>query len=426
MTRHFILTPVGSSGDVHPYVGIGRVLRARGHDVTIVTSEPFRQVSERAGLMFVATHSAGEFDELSRDPDLWHPQRGIRLILRAAARALRLEYARLADQYQPGRTVLVGHPLSFATRVFEEVHGVPSATLHLAPSIFRTLYRQPVHLPGHDSTGYPRWLKRVVWWFIDRAAIDPLIVPELNRFRRELGLRAPMSRVFNAWLHSPQRVIGLFPDWFAPPQPDWPPQLRLTGFPLYDEADQHALAPSLEMFLSGGDPPLVFTPGSANRAAAAFLRAAADTAVRLNRRALLLTRYAEQVPPDLPASIRHEPYVPFSQVLPRCAALVHHGGIGTCAQGLAAGIPQLVMPLGFDQPDNAARLERLGVGSWVVPSDFTGPRVANAVAALLENPRVGDRCRRWAGAVRATDAVADTCDLLEEVAAGPSAPLTRP
>jgi rhamnosyltransferase subunit B len=413
-SRHFILTPVGSSGDVHPYVGIGRALRARGHEVTLITSEPFRDVSERAGLTFVPTHSSAEFDELSKHPDLWHPQRGMRLVLGAAARALRVEYARIGDAYRPGTSVLVGHTLSFATRLFEETHRAPAATLHLAPSVFRSKYRQPVYVPGHDSSGYPRWLKRAVWWVIDRTAIDPVIVPEVNRFRRELGLRR-MSRIFKTWVHSPQRVIGLFPEWFAPPQPDWPPQLRLTGFPMYDESEQHGLAPGLEAFLTGGTPPLVFTPGSANRAAAAFLRSAVDASAKLGRRALLLTRYAEQIPHPLPPTVRHEAYVPFSHVLPRCGALIHHGGIGTCAQGLAAAIPQLIMPLGFDQPDNAARLERLGVGTWVVPARFTPDRVADALGSLLQSEQVRSRCRRWAEALQTTKPLGETCTLLEEV-----------
>jgi UDP:flavonoid glycosyltransferase YjiC (YdhE family) len=382
--------------------------------VTLITSEPFRDVTERAGLTFLSTHSSGEFEELSKHPDLWHPQRGLRVILRAGARALRVEYTRIAEAYRPGRSVLVGHSLAFAARIFEEKLGAPAATLQLAPSIFRSLYRQPVHLPGRDASGYPRWLKRTLWWLIDRVAIDPLIVPEVNRFRRELGL-GRIARIFHTWLHSPQRVIGLFPDWFAPPQPDWPPQLRLTGFPLYDESDQHALPGSLKAFLADGSPPLVFTPGSANRAAAAFFATAAEVALRLDRRALLLTRYPEQIPRALPASVRHESYVPFSQVLPRCGALVHHGGIGTCAQALAAGIPQLVMPLGFDQPDNAARLEQLGVGAWVVPGRFTPDRVANALGGLLQDDTVRARCRRWADEVRRTDPIADTCALLEEV-----------
>ncbi len=222
-----------------------------------------------------------------------------------------------------------------------------------------------------------------------------------------------MSRVFKEWLHSPRRVIGLFPEWFASIQPDWPPQLRLTGFPLYDEPDEHALSPGLQAFLDGGSPPILFTPGSANRAASQFFAAALEATRRLGRRALFLTRYPEQLPALLGPDVWHEPYVPFSQVLPRCAAIVHHGGIGTCAQGLAAGVPQLTMPLGFDQPDNTTRLWRLGVGRWVRPHLFHGERVAAELAALLGDSRVAERCGHWAQEMRGSDPLAETCALLE-------------
>ena len=411
----FILTPIGSSGDVHPYIGIGRALRARGHEVVLLASEPFQDMAEAAGLRVVATHSTEDFDRLSQDPDLWHPRHGLRLVLRATASALRTEYDAIGSVYEPGRSVLVGHTLGFAARVFEEAHDAPAATLQLAPAAFRTDYRQPAFRPGRDLATTPRWIKRTLWWLIDRLAVDPCVRPELNRLRLSLGL-PPVSRVFRSWLHSPQRVIGLFPEWFAPWQPDWPPQLRLTGFPLYDEADQHSLSPDLERFLAAGDPPVVFTPGTANRSAAPFFAAAAAAATRLGRRALLMTRYPEQVPGGLPPAIRHERYAPFSALLPRCAALVHHGGIGTCAQGLAAGIPQLTMPLGFDQPDNTTRLGALGVGRWVLPRSFTGPRVAAALADLLVDERVRTACGKWADAVRRARPIDDTCDLLEDVA----------
>jgi len=415
-TRHFLLTPVGSSGDVHPFIGIGRGLRSRGHDVTILTAEPFREVIARAGLRFVPTHSTEEFDRVSQDPALWHPRRGIQRVLTAAAQGLRREYDQLAACYEPGRTVLAGHPLAFATRLFEEAHHAPAATIQLAPSVFRSRYQQPVHYPGYDASGYPAWLTRTLWWVIDRAFIDPYIVPALNRFRREMGL-GPISRVFQEWLHSPQRVLGLFPEWFGPPQPDWPAQLRLTGFPLYDEADQHGVPPALEAFLRGGAPPVLFTFGSANRAAGALLRTGAAAAARLGQRAVLLTRHADQIPRGLPAGVHHERYVPLSLLLPRCAAIVHHGGIGTCAQGLAAGIPHVVVPLAFDQPDNAARLERLGVGRWVLPTRLTPPRLADAIAPLLSDPAVRERCRRWANAIQTADAVDAACRWLEDIPA---------
>jgi rhamnosyltransferase subunit B len=404
--------PVGSSGDVHPFVGIGRSLRSRGHDVTLLTSEPFRRASERAGLRFVGTQSEEDFDRVTKHADLWHGRKGMTLVLRALASVLRADYARIAETYQPGRTVLVGHSLGFAARVFEEIHGAAAATIHLAPSIFRSDHQQPAYVPGADLSGLPVWVKRTMWWLADRWLIDPVVVPELNRWRRELGL-APMSRVFKQWLHSPQRVIGLFPEWFAPIQADWPPQLRLTGFPLYDEPDEQALTTGLRTFLDRGSPPILFTPGSANRAASKFFLAALDATRRLGRRALFLTRYPEQLPATLGSHAWHELYVPFSHVLPRCAAIVHHGGIGTCAQGLAAGVPQLTMPLGFDQPDNTTRLWRLGVGRWVRPDVFRGKRVAAELAVLLGDSRVAERSGHWAQEMRRSDPLADTCAVLE-------------
>jgi len=409
---HFLLTPVGSSGDVHPFVGIGRALRARGHDATLLASEPFRRISARAGLRFVATQSEEEFDRLTKHPDLWHSRRGMTLIIQTLASAMRAHYTLIAGAYEPGRTVLVGHALSFATRVLEEARGAPAATLHLAPSIFRSDYQQPSYIPGADPSRLPVWMKRSMWWLVDRWLVDRHIVAELNRWRRELGL-APVSRVFKEWVHSPRRVIGLFPEWFASIQPDWPPQLRLTGFPLYDDADETALGPGLQAFFDRGSAPILFTPGSANRAAAAFFAGALDATRRLGRRALFLTGYPEQLPATLGSEAWHEPYVPFSQVLPRCAAIVHHGGIGTCAQGLMAGVPQLTMPLGFDQPDNTTRLWRLGVARWVRPHAFRGERVAAELAALLGDARVAERCAHWAREMRKSDPIGATCTELE-------------
>jgi rhamnosyltransferase subunit B len=412
----FVMTPVGSSGDVHPYIGIGRALRARGHDVTIVTAGAFEQVVQRAGLGFRETVSAQIFDVMSKHPDLWHSRRGLQFVLGTVASHLRLGYERVAEIYEPGRTVLVGHALSFGTRLFEETHSVPGATLHLAPSIFRSDHQQPAMAPGRELTWTPRWFKRTFWWGVDRFLIDPLIVPKLNGFRQELGL-PPVSRVFRDWIHSPRRVIALFPDWFGPPQPDWPPALRMAGFPQYDESDQQQLAPGLLRFLDAGQAPIVFTPGSANQAAASFFRGAIDASARLNRRAILLTRFKEHVP-SLPATVHHESYAPLSRLLPRCAALVHHGGIGTLAQALAAGVPQLTMPMGFDQPDNTTRLLRLGVARWVAPSKFTGERVAPLLDSLLDNPDVSSACAKYAALLKTGSALDRTCDLLEELGSG--------
>ena len=320
------------------------------------------------------------------------------------AQYLRLGYERVAEVYEPGRTVLVGHALSFGTRLFEEKHGVPcgnpapgAVDLPLGLSATRVCPRAGAHARAS-------MVQAAFWWGVDRFLTDPMIVPKLNAVRHELGL-PPVSRVFRHWVHSPQRVIALFPDWFGPPQPDWPASLQFAGFPQYDESDQQQLAPGLLRFLDAGDAPIVFTPGSANQTAASFFRAAVDASARLNRRALLLTRFTDHLP-TLPATVHHEGYAPLSRLLPRCAALVHHGGIGTLAQALAAGVPQLTMPMGFDQPDNTTRLLRLGVARWVAPSRFTGERVAPLLDSLLSDPAVAAACAKYAALLENASALA--------------------
>jgi UDP:flavonoid glycosyltransferase YjiC (YdhE family) len=137
---------------------------------------------------------------------------------------------------------------------------------------------------------------------------------------------------------------------------------------------------------------------------------------RLGRRAALLTQDGELVPADLPAGIRRFGFVPLSRVLSRAAGLVHHGGIGTGALALAAGLPQLVVPSVIDQPDNAARLERLGVAMTLRPREYRGPRVADALRRLLDSSQVRSRCRATAEKFRSGEPLEDACRWVERLA----------
>jgi UDP:flavonoid glycosyltransferase YjiC (YdhE family) len=426
---HVALTPVGSSGDVNPFVVVGRELRRRGHRVTLMAPDVFAHLASNADLEFVSVGSAEEYERATNNPDLWNPRRGVRVVFNEIAPRLRRAYAALEQVYEPNRTVLVGHSLSLFTRVFEETHHVPAVTVHLSPGVFRSDFRQPALPSGPDISRWPRWARRMLWWGVDRFALDPFIAPALNEWRAELGL-APVSRVLNSWFHSPQRVLALFPDWFGDPQPDWPPQVRCTGFVLSDEScspgeDQRAAdtvlpsstgyrVPSIEAYLASGEPPVVFTPGSANRHAAPFFRAAIEATAATRRRALLVTSYREHLPASLPEHAHHVTYASFSTLFPRAAAVVHHAGIGTSAQALAAGVPQLVMPMGFDQPDNALRLAALGVGEAIPPARFTAARVRAALDRLLSDEDVSAACRRCRDRIHGVVAVERACDLIEE------------
>lgn len=112
---------------------------------------------------------------------------------------------------------------------------------------------------------------------------------------------------------------------------------------------------------------------------------------------------------------RHAEFVPFSWLVPRAAALVHHGGVGTVSQGLAGGVPQVVMPMGFDQFDNAARLKRLGVGASLSRNRFRGPRLAAVLTGLLGDERVATRCRNVAARFAGARGLAAAADEVEAV-----------
>ncbi len=266
----------------------------------------------------------------------------------------------------------------------------------------------------------PRFLKRIYFAIGDMFVIDRCLARPINAMRRDLGLR-PVRGIFRKWMHSPDLCIGLFPDWFALPQRDWPPNSRVTGFPLYDERGLEPLSAELLSFLDAGSPPIAFTPGSAMRQGLPFFQAAAEACKKLGRRGLLLSRHRGHIPADLTPGVIHIDYAPFSELLPRCAALVHHGGVGTLSQALASGIPQLVMPMAHDQIDNASRLCRLGVAAQLEPKLFRGPAVADALGALLGSDAVAAKCREIAERFSAADPLGQTCDLIESLAPARSA-----
>ncbi len=409
----YLLTPTGSSGDVHPFVGIGRTLQARGHDVFVFGAEPHRSTVENSGLIFVSTVSTELYDEATLNPDLWHPRRGFETVIRMIAPSLDGAFKELEAHYVPGGSVIVGHPLSIYARIFEDKTGCPSATIHLAPSSIRTSFQVPVLPPGLDISRLPLWLKRLFWRLVDGRVVDPVLVPELNRYRAALGL-APVHRVFKDWINSPRLVIGLFPEWFGPRQPDWPGHFHHASFALWDDAGGGAVDPELDAFLENGSPPVVVSPGTANRHATPFFIATQGALTRLGLRGLFLTGYPEQVPPDLPATTIVRRYAPFSTVLPRAAAFIHHGGIGTLAQGLASGKPQLMMPMSFDQPDNAVRATRLGVAQWLSPPRFTVERVTRALGSVLDDQSVKTNAATYREKLCGISGVDLACDLLEE------------
>jgi UDP:flavonoid glycosyltransferase YjiC (YdhE family) len=131
---------------------------------------------------------------------------------------------------------------------------------------------------------------------------------------------------------------------------------------------------------------------------------------------MLVTNFPEQLPQRLPPGVQTFGYVPFSDTLPSAAALVYHGGIGTLAQGIKAGIPQLAVPNAHDQFDNGWRISQLGLGRSIAERRYRAAGAADALAALLDDAPLQDRCRAYAERMYADAALRRACELIEALA----------
>ena len=408
-----ILCPVGSHGDVHPFVAVGLAMRDRGHAVTLITAEPFRDLAERHGFAFAPTGTAEDYHALTHDPDLWHPSRSMKVLFGPPRfeRMLRDGHAKLLAAIEPGNTVVLGGSLGLAGRIVQDALGVPFVSVHLQPAAILSVVNPPHLGTLRVRRWWPHWSRRALFWAGDRLVLDPLMAPAVNRLRAEAGLPR-VRRVFGPWRHSPLRILAFFPKWYAD-APDYPAHLTHVGFVKYDQPERPT-PPAVEAFLRAGPPPVAVSFGTAMRSGRPYFAAAAEALRRTGLRGLILAKAGEQIPTDLPANVLHADYAPFSAVLPRCAALVHHGGIGTTAQALAAGVRQLVMPMAFDQPDNAARLEGFGVARALWPAQFTPANVAAAVTALLADAGPGRAAANYARRMAAEpDPLPLVADILE-------------
>ena len=375
----FLIHCVGSGGDVLPFIAIATALQARGAEVTLATSVWFEAEVRAAGIPMLPLGTREDYLAALADPMLWHPLHGVRVLWSHVLRHLRGSLDALSPYLRDPDTTLVGSTLALAVRVAAERGHARTVTVHLSPACLPSASDWPGG-PGLDALGWlPLPLRRLALRVVDAAA-DRIVAPPWNELRHTLGL-PPVRRVLSQWLHSPCAVIAAFPAWFAAAQPDWPEQAQQAAFPrrsavaadVLDPALGHALDPALghaldpaldaalDLFLRSGSPPVVITAGTGMTHARAFFTRALEATAQAGCRALVLTAFSEQLPQPLSADVQWFRHAPFDRLLPRAAAIMHHGGIGTLASAFAAGIPQLIAPNAVDQFDNAKRAQRLGV-----------------------------------------------------------------
>jgi hypothetical protein len=354
--------------------------------VVVLSNREFEQRVRDQGFGFHAVLDDAAFDRMSEDPDFLDEDRGAGVFANhLVVPAMRPTYRFLAQEHIPGETLVVAQTRMLGAAAAYEKLAIPFLTASLSPYEF-------THFLGTAP---------------DRAG-DILQEP-LRRFRGELGMSGTVDDVF-AWTHSPAMALGLFPAWFREPGPDWPVLTQLTGF---IPPELGPAPPEIGDFMAQGPPPLIFIPGTFNFEIEFFFRESLKICRRLKRRGLLISRFAEDPPQRLSEDVLHCRFAPLAAILPRAAALIHHGGIGTCAEALRAGVPQLVIPRAYDQRIQAQCVAALGAGEQLPAGDYRVARVAPLLERLLTSDETAGKCRGFASRLADSRAVEDTCGLIE-------------
>jgi UDP:flavonoid glycosyltransferase YjiC (YdhE family) len=364
--------------------------------------------------------SYDEPDELSRlSVELMKPRGGTEKVIELLTPNLREVYEDL-DAAVASADLLLTHPLPLVGPLVAQKRGLPWVSSVLAPISFFSAYDPPVlaQLPllyhlQRRSVVLSRLLYRIA-----SHRLEELMEP-VYRLRAEVGLPRGAQPLL-AGQHSPALVLALFSSVLARPQPDWPPNTRVTGFAFYDRRDffgETEMQQQLEEFLDAGPRPIVFTLGSsAFWVAKDFYRDSIKAAQALGQRALLLIGHACNLPTgSLPEGVAAFEYAPFSQVLPRALAIVHQGGVGTTGQALRSGRPVLVVPHAHDQFDNAARVVRLGCGRMIARPRYNARNATRELEAILGNQDYFTNAAECARQVQNENGARAAVDAIEEV-----------
>lgn len=369
----FALVTLGSTGDLYPFLAIGRALREQGHEVFLLSQAPYQTDASRAGLKFIPVVDAGAHQRTLAHPKLWHPIDGLGVFWRhlclPAARPTWETLQQLGGglgQAEPLR--VLASPLAVGARLARDTGPIRHWTAYLSPAGLRSL-DDPMFLgPWQLPSWLPQPLKRLAWHALDRWKLEPMARAAMSKLAADVGAAAPTGSIFGDWVHGLDGGLALYDTAFASiprrmegvlDQSHRRAQLHQVGFPNFewDPGPVNAAAPE-ERLKSW----LIFGGSAGTHGSEQAERLARALTTQSGRPSLLLERgvLAEEV---IGASgVTRLPLQALPPLLRRTHAFIHHAGVGTCAQGLAAGVPQILIPRAYDQFENALSLQRMGAG----------------------------------------------------------------
>ncbi|MBI1946882.1 MAG: glycosyltransferase family 1 protein [Deltaproteobacteria bacterium] len=407
----------GSRGDVQPYVALGVGLARAGHGVRVVTTRDFTDLVTSYGLQ-VATVDIDVQALLAARRSSTAIERGgvltsFRELANLARRGTRLFLEVGLEAVRDADALVTGFGGLLVAATLAERLGLPLFQAYNVPitptaEMDGVLFPGVSALPGSWSRRLAHRLSRQVLWQTARMAG--------NAARKEVLGLGPLPAAWpfddEPWRRTPL-LYGISPSVIARPA-DWPARARVTGYWLADEPTAWTPPAELSSFLERGEPPIYVGFGSMiTEDPAATTQLVLDAVAHSGRRAIVHTGWAGLAADRVPAGVLVVGAVPHSWLLPKVALAVHHGGAGTTAAAIRAGIPSVVVPFHGDQPFWGARVRQLGVGAAPIPRRrLTAARLAGAIAEVLADDAMAARARALGARVRAEDGVAAAVALI--------------
>jgi sterol 3beta-glucosyltransferase len=414
----------GTRGDVQPYVGLGVGLQHAGYQVCVPAPECFRRLITEAGLEFVPS-SALDPQEVLRLPEVQALRRKVKKpitavfaipsILRVGQRIGQRYFSSLLEAYwrsSEDADVLLSSLWVFGLDCAEKreilhifaPHQPQVTPTRAFPASLVSLYGVRLNSILNRLTHY---LVYLVYWPIFRVV--------LNKWRRQMGLSPHSASSYWRWLQAQPTICGFSPSVLPVPT-DWPSNHHVTGYWFLDEPIGWQPPADLVRFLESGPPPVCvgfssLVEDNPRRSTRVVLEALELS----GQRAVLLSGWSGLGNVSLPKTTYCLNAIPHSWLFPKTAAVVHHGGMGTTAAGLRAGVPSVILPQMFDQPFWARRVEQLGVGVRCASfSKVTATELAAALDKVTTNTALRHRAAALGERIRAEDGVGQAVAVIQD------------
>ncbi len=406
---NIVIYAMGTGGDIDPMVALGVELKRRGYNIAFLTNDYFKARVLAAGFEFVSVGTLEQYHQ-GNSESAWESRNHVDNFefYHAPAFEPAFEYIKSVSGKN---TLLLSLGNENGARAAAEKFKVPFIKLILSPNMIFSAYSPPAPMKWAIPSGIPRFIVRFLLRRNRKTRFKVFCKMPHNATYLATRERLQCPLVFQTE-SAALLQIGFFPEWFGMPAQDWPTNLKLVGFPLQNRASS-ASRNELDAFIEQQGAPLIFTSGTGVKDVVELFGEGRKICEQLQVPGVFVGGASGAELLQGSTLCTHLDYVDFEYALSKSLAIIHHGGIGTTAQAIKARIPQLIRPIKYDQPDNADRIYKLGLGTYVMPERFKAEQVAPMVGSMLAKAKKSKALRYYSADVNNSSAIIDACDLIE-------------